>query len=407
MDKNPFWEYAVTTIFNSFHLSKEIKNLNNLPKLSTEKNEFPPFNFKEYEKTKGKNVILIVLESIAFEKTPLGNDKNSPLFFLNGLAEKSFNFTSFRTFFPATTRSILGMLCSNYPGTGYRSVTNTDSEFDCDSIVDAFKQNNYDTSYFSPVLLDFDRFGESKIVKKFDFVFEPSEILKAGTFKRKFGTKTAIEEEIVQDKIFERIIQMKKQEKPFFIFYFPYWTHAPYEHPFKSSRGLNSLERYYQAQEYMNESMANFLRMLEKENISDETIIIITSDHGEAFGRKTGNYIHPNYLYDENLKVPFLIYIKGITDKNPLTISNPVTTLDIAPTIADLTGLEREKSWFGNNLFEGKTKPVFIYTRAMELHSGILDGNYKYFFNHVTGKEYFFDLKNDPMEEKNNGGKDR
>lgn len=52
-------------------------------------------------------------------------------------------------------------------------------------------------------------------------------------------------------------------------------------------------------------------------------------------------------------------------------------------------------------MFEGKTKPVFIYTRAMNLHSGILDGNHKFFFNHVTGKNYYFDLKNDSMEENN------
>ena len=52
-------------------------------------------------------------------------------------------------------------------------------------------------------------------------------------------------------------------------------------------------------------------------------------------------------------------------------------------------------------MFDGKNSPVFIYTRAMNLHSGILDGNYKFFFNHVTGKNYCFDLRNDPLENNN------
>ena len=52
-------------------------------------------------------------------------------------------------------------------------------------------------------------------------------------------------------------------------------------------------------------------------------------------------------------------------------------------------------------MFEGKTSPVFIYTRAMNLHSGILDGNRKFFFNHVTGKNYYFDLQEDPLENRN------
>ena len=66
-----------------------------------------------------------------------------------------------------------------------------------------------------------------------------------------------------------------------------------------------------------------------------------------------------------------------------------------------LAGIEPEKSWIGSNMFEGKTSPVLIYTRAMNLHSGILDGNRKFFFNHVTGKNYYFDLKNDPLENNN------
>lgn len=386
---------------SSFYIN-ENTDTTKLDKLTDKVQNFEPVNFDHYEKTKGKNVILIVIESVAFERTPLGKDTNSPLSFLEDLAAKSCNFTSFRTFFPATTRSILGLFCSDYPGTGYRSVTNTNSDFDCNSIIDAFNRSNYDTSYFSPVLLEFDNFGQAKPVKKFDYVFEPSEVIRKGDFKRKYGTKTAIEEDIVQKKLIEHIKKSRKSKTPFFTFYFPYWTHSPYEHPFKSSRGMTDLERYYQSQEYISKSLSDFFKTLEKEKILDDTIVVVTADHGESFGRKIGNYVHPNYLYDENLKVPFLLYIKGITDKTPMTVTNPVTVFDVAPTLADLAGLKREPSWIGNNLFEGKNKPVFIYTRAMELHSGILDGNYKYFFNHVTGQEYFFDLKNDPGEEENN-----
>ena len=82
-------------------------------------------------------------------------------------------------------------------------------------------------------------------------------------------------------------------------------------------------------------------------------------------------------------------------------MTNPTTVLDVAPTIAALAGIEPGSSWIGENMFDGITKPVFIYTRAMNLHSGILDGNHKFFFNHITGKNYCFDLKNDPLENNN------
>lgn len=401
LEKSPIFEYFSTRILSSYYLNvnKEAEEVQ-YPGISGEDETFPKIDF-DYSQTKWKNVIFVILESTAFERTPIGGDINSKLLFLTDLSKKSISFVSHRTVFPATTRSVLSLFCSDIPGTDYASITKSDVSFDCVSIFDAFRKNGYSTSFYSPVTLDFDEFENSGIIKKIDYVFEPSEIIANGGFKKKFGTETAIEEEIVQEYFFKHIQEVRSKNKPFFALYFPYWTHAPYEVPFEDTSKLGHLERYYKSQEYMNEKMKEFLNRLEEENILEHSIVVFTSDHGEGFGRKVGNFIHPNYLWDENLHVPFLIYIKGITDKSPETITNPTTVLDVAPTMAALAGIEPESSWNGSNMFDGTAKPVFIYTRAMNLHSGILDGNRKFFFNHVTGKNYYFDLKADPMEENN------
>ena len=401
LEKSPLFEYLSTRILKNHYLDvhKEVA-ATEYPKIADHDETFPKIDF-DYSQTKGKNVIFIILEGVAFERTPLGGYKKSPFLFLHDLSTKSMNFTSHRTVFPATTRSVLSLFCSNYVGTDYDSITITDIPFDCDSVFDIFRTNGYSTSFFSPVLLDFDNFGSAVPLKRIDYIFEPSEVIKNGDSKRIFGTPKAIEEEIVQENFFNYIQSIKSDGKPFFALYFPYWTHAPYEVPFEDTSRLGSLERYYKSQEYINEKMKEFLGKLEKENLLENSIVVVTADHGEAFGRKVGNFIHPNYLYDENIHIPFLIYAKGITDVEPQTVTNPTTVLDVAPTIAALVGIEPEKSWIGSNMFEGKTSPVLIYTRAMNLHSGILDGNRKFFFNHVTGKNYYFDLKNDPLENNN------
>ena len=401
LEKSPVFEYFSTRILSSYYLNvnKEAEKVE-YPKISDEDETFPKTDF-DYSQTKGKNVIFVILESTAFERTPIGGGERSKLLFLTDLSKKSISFVSHRTVFPATTRSILSLFCSNNPGTDYESVTRITDSFDCISVFDVFRKNGYSTSFYSPVTLDFDSFENLKMIKRIDHVFEPSEIIRNGAFKRQFGTETAIEEEIVQDDFFNYIKSVKYEKKPFFALYFPYWTHAPYEVPFEDTSKLGHLERYYKSQEYMNEKMKEFLNRLEEENILENSIVVFTSDHGEGFGRKVGNFIHPNYLWDENLHVPFLIYIKGITDKSPETITNPTTVLDVAPTMAALAGIEPESSWNGSNMFDGTAKPVFIYTRAMNLHSGILDGNCKFFFNHVTDENYYFDLKSDPMEENN------
>ena len=401
IEKSPLFEYFSTRILSSYYLdvNKEVEPAEYLG-IVDRKEKLPKVDF-DFSATKGKNVIFIILEGVAFEKTPLGGDERSKFVFLEDLSKKSLNFVSHRTVFPATTRSVLSLFCSNYVGTDYESITRTDIPFDCVSIFDIFKNNGYKTSFFSPVLLEFDSFGNAEPVKRIDYIFEPSKVIEDGAFKRKFGTATAIEEEIVQEDFFKHIQSIKSDGKPFFALYFPYWTHAPYEVPFEDTSKLSSLERYYKSQEYINTKIQEFLDRLKKENILENSIVVVTADHGEAFGRKVGNFIHPNYLYDENIHVPFLIYAKGISDRAPQTVTNPTTVFDVAPTIAALAGIEPEKSWIGSNMFEGKTSPVLIYTRAMNLHSGILDGNRKFFFNHVTGKNYYFDLKNDPLENNN------
>lgn len=401
LEKSPVFEYFSTRILSSYYLdvNKEAEKAE-YPKITDDDEVFQKIDF-DYSQTKGKNVVFVILESTAFERTPLGGDKESRFLFLTDLSKKSISFVSHRTVFPATTRSVLSLFCSDIPGTDYASITKSDVIFDCDSIFDAFRKNGYSTSFFSPVTLDFDNFENSEIIKKTDYIFEPSQIIESGSFKRIFGTETAVEEEIVQKDFFKHIQKVRSENKPFFALYFPYWTHAPYEVPFADTSNLNSLERYYKSQEYLNEKMEEFLEALEKENLLENSIVVFTSDHGEAFGRKVGNFIHPNYLWDENLHVPFLIYIKGITDTTPQTITNPTTVLDVAPTIAALAGIEPDKSWSGSNMFDGTAKPVFIYTRAMNLHSGILDGNRKFFFNHITGENFYFDLKADPLENRN------
>ena len=198
LEKSPLFEYFSTRILSSYYLDvdKETEKAE-YPEIADEDETFPKIDF-DYSQTKGKNIILVILESTAFEKTPIGGDKESEFLFLTELSKKSLNFVSHRTVFPATTRSVLSLFCSNYVGTDYESITRTGIPFDCVSVFDLFRKNGYSTSFFSPVLLDFDDFGNAEAVKRIEYVFEPSEVIRNGSFKRKFGTQTAIEEEIVQ-----------------------------------------------------------------------------------------------------------------------------------------------------------------------------------------------------------------
>lgn len=58
---------------------------------------------------------------------------------------------------------------------------------------------------------------------------------------------------------------------------------------------------------FVDDMIKNLVETLQNENIYQNTVIIITADHGEEFGEH-GNFLHDEgHLYDEIMHVPFII----------------------------------------------------------------------------------------------------
>ena len=111
--------------------------------------------------------------------------------------------------------------------------------------------------------------------------------------------------------------------------------------------------RYDQEIRKFDDEMREFIENLPQEVI-DNTIIILTSDHGEAFGEH-GGLLHGRTLYDEELHIPLAIYAptvgKGRVFKN-------VSLIDLSPTILDILGIEKPVQLNGESLFSTKRSRV-------------------------------------------------
>lgn len=82
----------------------------------------------------------------------------------------------------------------------------------------------------------------------------------------------------------------------------------------------------------------------------DETIVVIFADHGDAFGEH-GEYGHRDFLYDTTLRVPLIIKPPKKEDITPRISNDLVRLIDIYPTIAEFTNIEKNQS-AGVNLME-------------------------------------------------------
>ncbi|MCZ6680150.1 MAG: sulfatase [Candidatus Poribacteria bacterium] len=96
---------------------------------------------------------------------------------------------------------------------------------------------------------------------------------------------------------------------------------------------------------YMDASLASLFQYLRDHDIMDETLLIITADHGEELDEHELWYDHHG-LYETNCHVPLIIHCPGVVAAGQ-RLEGIVTLKDIAPTILDYAGLsdlaEREQ----------------------------------------------------------------
>jgi arylsulfatase len=98
---------------------------------------------------------------------------------------------------------------------------------------------------------------------------------------------------------------------------------------------------------YTDKRVREFIDALDSRGLLENSLVVITSDHGDLFG-EYGKYAHPRQVYPELTRVPLLV---THPDKPGDTVTTPVSTLDIAPTILDSAG-ETYSDLTGETLLE-------------------------------------------------------
>jgi choline-sulfatase len=171
---------------------------------------------------------------------------------------------------------------------------------------------------------------------------------------------------------------------------------------------------YYAAISYIDDQVAKLLAALETAGLSENTVVVIISDHGEALGER-GLWFKRSF-FDVALKVPFFISVPW-TDTATRCADN-VSLVDLLPTLVDLgsggRGLDViEAPYDGRNLLnavDGKPldgENLICAEMAADALSApavaIVEGPYKY-IHCETDPPLLFNLQDDPLEVTNLAG---
>lgn len=164
----------------------------------------------------------------------------------------------------------------------------------------------------------------------------------------------------------------------------------------------------------LDEALAGWLEACFAEGLFDDTMLVVTSDHGEGFGEH-GTLHHGRRLYDELLRVP--LYVRAPGWRRGRVVRGSCSLLDLLPTVVELVGLPPVADLDGRSLVPlvqgGEGRPVPAEERRTEAETGlpgdetlvsVRDERRKWIrtADRVTGgaSEEAFDLVADPGEER-------
>ena len=138
-----------------------------------------------------------------------------------------------------------------------------------------------------------------------------------------------------------------------------FWNAVDYNAP----QDIQHLQDLYDAKlRWADSILGDVFDKLRASGRLQNTIVILTADHGEEF-QEHGEFLH-RQLYDEVIRVPLLIAIPG--EKRGIVVSALTQAIDVAPTILDLVDLEQEYGFAGKSML-----PLLVGDQA-KVHDFVL-----------------------------------
>ena len=155
-----------------------------------------------------------------------------------------------------------------------------------------------------------------------------------------------------------------------------------------------SLRNYFAAISYVDDRLGRVWDALKSSRHADNTLVILTSDHGLHLGER--DRFRKHTLWEQVANVPLIVHDPARPEARVVT--DPVALIDIAPTVADYLALPPGPNYIGRSLRPhveaGFTDPDRAVPTFLDDNAAIRKGRYRY-IRYRDGSEQLFDLDAD------------
>jgi len=349
------------------------------------------------------NVVLIVLESVAARWTSLHNPLYATTPTLRAESARSAVADDFYAHIGRSSNSMVAILLSAYPKLDFRELTLQYPDFPGTSLASLFRSRGYQTTFVTPSDMEWAGWRGFLEGHGFEDVLDYRDLACPDML-----SSWGVEDRCMVDKVVDLIASAGTQ--PFFVTGWTTQTHHPYE-PSPGVLPLNLLReptpdewdlgRYLNVVHETDRQLARIFEAVRHAGLEQDTLIVITGDHGQAFGYPHEGYGQGRTVYEEDVHVPLMLWYprryKAI-DRVPGIGSH----VDLAPTITELIGLPAAPDWQGRSLFDESHPPrAYFYVAQDHFRLAVREANWKYIYSVHDGREELYDLQADPLEQRN------
>ncbi len=188
---------------------------------------------------------------------------------------------------------------------------------------------------------------------------------------------------------------------------------------YQKSEVLDIVKLYDGEIQYVDNTLGDLFRRIEELGLFNDTIIVLTADHGEEFWEHDA-FGHGHCLYPEVIRIPLMIYLPPPMGSVCGRIYDYVSLVDIAPTILDLLGLPGGEGMGGRSMLKfiescgsspdggGSVSDYTVFSEFIQGRfvvegldgekKGVYKDGYHLIYTIASGEKELYELKSDPGE---------
>jgi len=343
------------------------------------------------------NVVLITIDTLRADHLGCYGYQKIKTPNIDGLAANGTRFTRAFTAVPVTLPSHTAMLTGTYPMlSGMHDFSANKLSPQQPTLATVLKQSGYATgAVVGSAVLD-SRFG---LNHGFDFYYDHFDFSRLEEANLDEMERPG---NVVADQALEWLA--KNSQKKFFLWMHLYDPHYPYHPP--EPYGREYADRPYDGEiAFADEQVGRLLRFLKDKGLYQNTVIVLSGDHGESLGEH-GEKTHGFFIYNATMRVPLIIHLPGKSAAQ--VVESTVSLVDLMSTALQAAGVDIPSQVQGQSLLpllrgDKADRPRTVYGETflprIHFNWSELRGaeNAKYHFIDAPRPE-LYDLARDPGE---------